>query len=98
MFDGKSGRFGVSLVDVPFPTNANDSYVADVVQLHSASRNDTVYTTNANQISALENAGYANEGTAFTAYSQPLRGLDPVWQMVSPHGQHAVTSSRLERF
>lgn len=86
------------LVDVPFATNANDSYVADVVQLHNASRNDTVYTANPHQIQALENAGYVNEGTAFTAYGERLRGLDPVWQMVSPRGQHAVTASPLERF
>jgi hypothetical protein len=86
-----------SLVDVPFATNANDSYVADVVTLHNDSRNDTVFTTNQNQITKLENMGYVNEGAAFTAYSQPLRGLDPVWQMVSPRGQHAVTSSPAER-
>lgn len=85
-----------ALVDVPFATNANDSYVADVVQLHNESRNDTVYTANTNQIAAYENAGYANEGTAFTAYDQPLRGLDPVWQMVSLRGQHRVASSLAE--
>ena len=85
-------------VDVPFSANANDSYVADVVQLHNESRNDTVYTANANQIEALENAGYVNEGTAFTAYDQPLRGLDPVWQLVSLRGQHMVVSSLLEVF
>lgn len=87
-----------ALVDVPFATNANDSYVADVVTLHNDNRNDTVFTANPHQISWLENLGYVNEGTAFTAYDQPLRGLDPVWQMVSLRGQHAVASSLLERF
>ena len=85
----RPGRFGsVGWWTSPFATNANDSYVADVVQLHSGSRNDTVYTANAHQIAQLEGAGYVNEGTAFTAYDEPLRGLDPVWQMVSPRGQH----------
>ena len=46
---------------------------------------------------ALQRVGYVNKGTAFTAYDKPLRGLDPVWQMVSPRGQHAVTSSPSER-
>ena len=85
-----------TLIDVPFATNANDSYVADVVALHNDSRNDTVYTANPNQIAAYERAGYTNEGTAFTAYDQPLRGLDPVWQMVSLRGQHRVASSVAE--
>jgi hypothetical protein len=85
-----------ALVDVPFATNANDSYVADVVALHREDRPDTVYTADPHQIQALEDAGYVNEGTAFTAYDQPLRGLNPVWQMVSPRGQHAVTASLLE--
>jgi len=86
-----------ALVDVPFAANANDSYVVNVVQLYNEKRNDTVYTANARQIEALECAGYVNQGTAFTAYDQPLRGLDPVWQMVSPRGQHAVTASPWER-
>lgn len=85
-----------ALIDVPFATNANDSYVADVVALHNESRSDTVYTANPNQIAAYENAGYTNEGTVFTAYDQPLRGLDPVWQMVSLRGQHRVASSLAE--
>ncbi len=85
-----------TLVDVPFATNANDSYVVDVVALHKESCNDTVYTANTRQIETLEKAGYVNEGTAFTAYNQPLRGLDPVWQMASLRGQHTVATSPLE--
>lgn len=85
-----------TLIDVPFATNANDSYVADVVAMRNESRNDTVYTANPNQIAAYLDAGYVSEGTAFTAYDQPLRGLDPVWQMVSLRGQHRVASSLVE--
>lgn len=85
-----------AVIDVPFATNANDSYVADVVALHNESRSDTVYTTNPNQIAAYEDAGYTNEGTVFTAYDQPLRGLDPVWQLESLRGQHRVASSLIE--
>ncbi len=33
----------------------------------------------------------------FTAYAEPLRDLDPVWQLVSLDGQHTTTASRLER-
>lgn len=87
-----------ALVDVPFATNPDDSYVANVVALHNDKRQDTVYTANARRIDALERAGYVNDGTVFTAYDKPLRGLDPVWQMVSWRGQHAVTSSPGERF
>ena len=85
------------LVDVPFAANANDSYTADVVELRNSQRNDSVYTANPRQISRLEQAGYRNKGTVFTAYAEPLRGLDHVWQLVSPEGQHATTASRLER-
>ena len=85
------------LVDVPFAANANDSYVADVVELRNSQRDDSVYTTNPHQISRLEHAGYRNKGTVFSAYAEPLRGLDPVWQLVSPGGQHATTASRQER-
>lgn len=85
------------LVDVPFAANANDSYTADVVELRNGSRNDRAYTANPRQIQALEQAGYTNKGTVFTAYAEPLRGLDPVWQLVSPAGQHATTASRQER-
>ena len=35
-------------------------------------------------------------GGVFTAYDQPLTGLDPAWLMESPSGQHAVTSSPVE--
>ena len=45
----------------------------------------------------LEQAGYTNKGTVFTAYNQPLQGLDPIWQLVSPEGQHLLASSRQER-
>ncbi len=86
-----------ALVDVPFATNPNDSYVTDVVALYNEKRHDTVYTASPYRIDALQRVGYVNKGTAFTAYDKPLRGLDPVWQMVSPRGQHAVTSSPSER-
>ena len=85
------------LVDVPFATNANDSYTADVVELRNGSRNDRAYTANPRQIRELEQAGYTNKGTVFTAYNQPLQGLDPIWQLVSPEGQHLLASSRQER-
>ena len=85
------------LVNVPFATNPNDSYVADVVELRNSSRNDTVYSADPRQIRRLEKAGYTNEGTVFTAYRKPLQGLDPVWQLESPSGQHAITASREER-
>ena len=85
------------LVDVPFAANANDSYTADVVELRNSSRNDTVYSADPRQIRRLERAGYDNQGTAFTGYNKPLRGLDPVWQLLSPNGQHAITASSEER-
>jgi hypothetical protein len=85
------------MVDVPFATNANDSYVVEVMQLRNESRSDTVYTADPRRIRALERAGYVNEGAVFTAYNAPLRGLDPVWLLVSPRGRHAVTASPAER-
>ena len=85
------------LVDVPFAANANDSYTADVVELRNRSRDDRAYTADPRQIRALEQAGYTNKGTVFTAYNQPLQGLDPIWQLVSPEGQHLLASSRQER-
>ena len=85
------------LVNVPFAANPNDSYTADVVELRNSQRNDSVYTANPRQINRLEQAGYRNNGTVFTAYAEPLLGLDPVWQLVSPDGQHATTASRQER-
>jgi len=78
------------LVDVPFATNPSDSYTTDVVELRNSQRDDSVFTVNPGQISRLEHAGYRNQGTVFTAYANPLRGLDPVWQLVSPEGQHAT--------
>ncbi len=85
------------LVDVPFAANANDSYVVDVVELRNGQRDDTVYSTNSREIRRLEQAGYQNKGTVFTAYNQPLRGLDPIWQLIAPSGQHGITASRQER-
>lgn len=85
------------LVDVPFATNANDSYVTDVVALHNRSRNDTIYSADQRQIRQLEGAGYTNEGTVFKAYNAPLYGLDPIWQMSSPGGQHLLASSPQEQ-
>ena len=85
------------LVNVPFAANPNDSYTADVVELRNSQRNDSVYTANPRQINRLEQAGYRNNGTVFTAYAEPLLGLDPVWQLVSPDGQHTTTASRQER-
>lgn len=85
------------LVDVPFAANAADSYTADVVELRNRSRDDRTYTADPRQIRALEQAGYTNKGTVFTAYNQPLQGLDPIWQLVSPEGQHLLASSRQER-
>ena len=85
------------LVDVPFATNANDSYVADVMALQNSSRNDTAYSANPSQISQLEQAGYTNQGAVFKAYNTPLQGLDPIWQMRSPQGQHLLASSPQEQ-
>ncbi|MFM7512954.1 MAG: hypothetical protein ACKO3F_06230 [Cyanobium sp.] len=67
------------------------------MELRNSQRDDSVYTVNPRQINRLEQAGYRNQGTVFTADSEPLRGLDPVWQLVSPEGQHATTASRQER-
>jgi hypothetical protein len=85
------------LVDVPFATNANDSYTADVIALHNSSRNDTAYSANPSQIQQLEKAGYTNQGAVFKAYNSPLHGLDPIWQMSSRQGQHLLASSPKER-
>ena len=85
-----------NLVDVPFATNANDSYVTNVIALTSKLRHDTIYTTDQRQIRRLERTGYTNQGTVFTAYKAPLRGLDPIWQMSSPKGQHLLASSSEE--
>ncbi len=85
------------LVDVPFAANANDSYTADVVELRRGRRYDRVYSANPRQIRRLERSGYTNKGTVFTAYNQPLQGLDPIWQLVSPEGQHVLASSRQDR-
>ena len=86
-----------TLIDVPFATNANDRFVAQVVKLRHAARADTAYTADPRQIRALERAGYVNQGPVFTAYNAPLTGLDPVWLMVSPRGKHAVSASPIER-
>jgi len=86
-----------AVIDVPFATNPDDRFVVPVVQLRNAARADTVYTADPRRIRALEKAGYVDEGTVFTAYDTPLRGLDPVWLMVSPSGKHAVSSSPIER-
>ena len=91
----KSGDW--QLVDVPFAANANDSDVAEVMELRNSSLNDRVYTADPFQILALERAGYSNKGPVFTAYNQPLTGLDPIWQMVSPLGQHVLAGSQDER-
>lgn len=85
------------LVDVPFAANANDSYTADVVELRNSQRNDRAYSADPRQIRALERAGYTNRGPVFTAYNQPLHGLDPIWQLVSPLGQHMLASSLEEQ-
>jgi len=85
------------LVNVPFATNPNDSYMADVVELRNSSRNDTVYSASPRQIRRLEKAGYTSEGRVFTAYRKPLQGLDPVWQLESQSGLHLYTASREER-
>ena len=86
-----------ALVDVPFAANANDSYTADVMELRNSSNNDRAYSANPRQIRRLERAGYTNKGSVFTAYNEPLQGLDPIWQVVSPEGQHQLASSRAER-
>jgi len=83
------------LVDAPYAANANDSYSTDVVELRNG--NDRAYSANPRQIHALERAGYTNKGSVFTAYNQPLQGLDPIWQLVSPEGQHVLAGSRAER-
>ena len=85
------------LVDVPFATNPNDSYVTDVIALSNSSRNDTVYSANQQQISQFESEGYTNEGAVFTAYNTPLHGLDPIMQLRSPGGQHLLASSPEEQ-
>ncbi|MEB3350557.1 MAG: hypothetical protein VKO00_11130 [Cyanobacteriota bacterium] len=84
-------------IGVPFATNATDSYTSNVIELRNSKRNNTIYTTRPHQIRQLERRGYTNLGPAFTAYAKPLTGLDPVWQMISPGGQHATTASRQER-
>jgi hypothetical protein len=86
-----------ALVDVPFAANANDSYTADVMELRNSSNNDRAYSANPRQIRRLERAGYTNKGSVFTAYNEPLQGLDPIWQVISPEGQHQLASSRAER-
>ena len=88
---------GWQLIDVPFATNASDSYVKNVVELHNAKRDDNVYAINSYKIKALERLGYVQQGTVFTAYAKPLHGLDPVWQLLSPDGHHALTASAAER-
>ena len=85
------------LVDVPFAANANDSYTVNVVELRNSSSHDRAYSANPRQIKRLEQAGYNNKGNVFTAYNEPLQGLDPIWQLVSPDGQHQLASSRAER-
>jgi hypothetical protein len=85
------------LVDVPFATNANDSYATNVVALRNSTLNDTIYTTKPRQIRRLERAGYNNKGIVFTAYDKPFYGLDPIWQLVSPAGQHQLVRSPEER-
>ena len=86
------------LVDVPFAVNVNDSYATGVVELYSPARNDTAYSANPRQIRQLERHGYVNQGEVFTAYNEPLYGLDPIWQMVSrATGQHVLASSIEER-
>ncbi|MCT0223798.1 hypothetical protein [Synechococcus sp. CS-1328] len=86
------------LVDVPFAANPNDSYVADVVALRSERRHDTIYTTNPDLYDRGATADYTNLGTVFTAYPQPLPGLDPVFQLASQSsGQHLYTGSAQER-
>ncbi|MFL0736329.1 MAG: hypothetical protein AB8B39_04595 [Prochlorococcus sp.] len=86
-----------ALIDVPFATNPDDSYVVDVYELQHAYFNDSLYITDLDQIQLLEKIGYINEGAVFTAYDKPLEGLDPIWQMASKKGQHAVTSSVTQR-
>lgn len=88
---------GWQLVGVPFATNVNDSYVKNVVELRNAKRNDNVYAINPFKIKVLESLGYRQQGTVFTAYDKPLNGLDPVWQLLSPDGHHALTASAAER-
>ncbi|WP_438983326.1 hypothetical protein [Vulcanococcus sp.] len=85
------------LVDAPFAANANDSYTVNVVELRNSSIHDRAYSANPRQIKRLERAGYNNKGNVFTAYNEPLQGLDPIWQLVSPDGQHQLASSRAER-
>ncbi len=85
------------LIDVPFATNPVDSYVVDVYELKHAYFNNSLYITDLDQIQHLEQVGYINEGAVFTAYDKPLEGLDPIWQMTSPRGKHAVTSSVTQR-
>ncbi len=88
---------GWDLVNVPFATNANDSYAVSVMELRNSTTHDTVYSADPRRIRRLGKAGYTNRGPVFTAYRQRLRGLDPVWQLESPSGQHLYTASREER-
>ena len=88
-----------SHVGVPFAVNPSDSYVVDVFELknNSAGNKDFLYLTDESQIEGFESVGYVNEGAVFQAYSEAMEGLNPVYQMVSPAGTHALTASEQQQ-
>ena len=45
------------------------------------------------EIESLQQIGYVNKGAAFTAYGSPMEGLDPIYQFISPNGNHVLTGS-----
>ena len=89
-----SSRKNWQFVDVPFAINPSDSYVSEVFELQRKGRKkDCIYTMEEEQIESLEEIGYVNKGAAFTAYGEPLEGLDPIYQFITPNGNHVLTGS-----
>lgn len=92
-----SSRKKWEFVDVPFAVNPTDSYVSDVFELrHKGNMKDSVYTVDKEEIESLEQIGYVNKGVVFTAYKEPMVGLDPIYQFITPNGNHVLTASSLQ--
>jgi hypothetical protein len=89
-----SSRKNWKFVDVPFAVNPSDSYVSEVFELqHKGQQKDSIYTMEEEEIKSLRQIGYVNKGAAFTAYGSPMEGLDPIYQFISPNGNHVLTGS-----
>ena len=89
-----SSRKNWEFVDVPFAVNPSDSYVSEVFELqHKGQQKDSIYTMEEEEIESLQQIGYVNKGAAFTAYGSPMEGLDPIYQFISPNGNHVLTGS-----